>query len=520
MAKAKKPLNRKRSPDPADRQAFQAWLLDHPREWWMVIAARSALRTLPLLIEDDKHLPDAVLPVVRAVAIARFAAKYPKRIFAAVYPASVAASAVWEYRASAAGSAAASAAAVIGRPSHGDDGSLVRSAAAFAAASAASYAPTPAKHDVQLLSDQVLTVEQLAASPLWPHLPPPRIRGAWQELAQALRTSGDHWSVWIDWYDDALGDASYKMTEAEDAAFTDIPGELPWGEGAEAVNTEIARRLRALTLARLAEVASPQPSKTDKNQLHAGPNHPFDVPNAHDDLSTLPLRQRNLIKGMLRDLPKNAPEHVKGFLRSYDDELKSRGAQPILGLLQDDADIIAAAVAATRAEDEWLEAGMRKAFDRFAENHQQFVTHFPLDADREKLYADTLVNEAEATGKKFIEPFEKVAEAARAAHQAGTATDDFMMVIDKMTEFARVVSTQPPAASRDRQVAASPEIKVSSEDRIEPVTTKKRVILGSLGFFTGTLGVASSAVTLTTTPYANLPEALRSAIEMLSRLLH
>jgi hypothetical protein len=157
---------------------------------------------------------------------------------------------------------------------------------------------------------------------------------------------------------------------------------------------------------------------------------------------------------------------------------------------------------------------MRKAFDRFTENHQQFVTHFPLDAEREKLYADTPVNEAEATGIKFVEPFEKVAEAARAAHQAGTTTDDFLMVIDKMTEFARVVSTQPPASSSNQQGYARPE------DRTKAVTTKKRVILGSLGFFTGTLGLTSSAVTLATVQYANLPEALRSAIEMLSRLLH
>src|SRR6202008_4352734 len=116
------------------------------------------------------------------------------------------------------------------------------------------------------------------------------------------------------------------------------------------------------------------------------------IPEVDDDLAELPFRQRNLIKNILRDLPENAPKHLKDFLRSYDDELKARGTQPMLGILRDDADIIAAAVHAPRAEDEWLEAGMRKAFGRFAENHQHIIDHYPLDPKREETYAATDVD--------------------------------------------------------------------------------------------------------------------------------
>jgi hypothetical protein len=310
----------------------------------------------------------------------------------------------------------------------------------------------------------------LARDGLWPISAPAELEEAWRLLSFELVNLGPHWQVWIDWYRNvALPEPHEGNTETEDAAFTDVHDELPWDEGADAVNTEIARRLKVLRegteikptiparrrnaesrkariLTQLAKVVSPQPYLTDKNQLDAGPNRRFDIPDAHDDLSTLPLRQRNLVKVILHDLPANAPMHLQHCLISYDEELKSRGAQPILGLLQDDADIVAAAVDAPRAANEWLEPSMRKAFDLFERNHQLFVSHFPLDAEREALYANTPVNEVDATGRGFVEPFEKVAEAARTAHRAGTATDDFMMVIDKMTEFARVVSTQLPVS--------------------------------------------------------------------------
>lgn len=525
-------------PDPGNFDAFSDWLEKQPREWSVTIAARVALRVLPLA-RTSENPASLILSTFRATAIARFAAKYPNRATASA--ASAAASAVTsvgsfpvtsavEAVTDAAYAASVSAAVV--------KAAIDAGAAAASAASADDHANAATKSDAERLHRKELTAVELARDPLWPGLPPPRIGGMWQGLVQQLSTQAAHWSVWIDWYDDVVSGAAHD--EAEDAAFTDIPDELPWDDGAEAVNTEIARRLRMLresgafepavpvsrldsetkktrTIARLAEVTSPQPSITDTGQLDAGPNQPFDVPTVADDLSTLPIRQRNIIKGILRDLPANAPRHLKDFLRSYDDELKARGAQPILGLLKDGADIIAAAVGAPRAADEWLEPGIRKAFDRFGENHILFVEHFPLDAEREAVYARTLLDEGGATGKKLVEPFEGVARAVREAHKVGAATDDFLMAVDKMTELARVLSTQPPPPPSDLKRSAPDEIKVSSEDRIQPVSVKKRAILGSLGFFERTYNLAGSTVTIA--GYAGIAEALRPAIEMLSRFL-
>jgi hypothetical protein len=54
---------------------------------------------------------------------------------------------------------------------------------------------------------------------------------------------GKHWSIWTRWYDRIL--EGRVATIAEDAAFTDLPGDLPWDQGAEAVNTKIAARVEA-----------------------------------------------------------------------------------------------------------------------------------------------------------------------------------------------------------------------------------------------------------------------------------
>lgn len=536
-------------PDPKDRKAFQNWLEKQPREWSVTIAARAALRVLPLV--HAKDLPLIALQVFRATAITRFAAKYPNRTIevSLVADAGKGADAVifanlTEASANVTYAVSEAAYTAYGGSASAHYTSNVLASAVQASASAASAIYSAVKQDALRLDHDVLTAGQLARDQLWPIPAPAELDEAWQRLRMELHALGHHWQVWIDWYQNvALHEAHRGITEAEDAAFTDIPGILPWDDGAEAVNTEIARRLQALreggtlepfisapkldsedqktrTIARLAEIASPQPSITDDGRLDAGPNQPFDVPTIDEDLSTLPVRQRNLIKVILADLPKNAPKHLKSSLRSYDDELKVRGAQPILGLLKDDADIIAAAVAASRAEDEWLEPGMCKAFDRFDENHTLFVEHFPLDAEREAVYAGTPLDEDHATGRKLIEPFEMVAKAAQEAHKAGAATDDFLAVIDKMTEFARVVSSQPPASSPNRQSSVpSSEIKISPEDRIQPVTTKKRVILGALGFFERTYALIGTTVTIATASYAGMAEALKPAIEMLSRLL-
>jgi hypothetical protein len=291
-------------PDPKNSEAFRDWLAKQPREWSVTVAARAALRVLPLANGAN------VLSVFRATAIARFAAKYPNQAIATAAVTTAAAVASFS-AASAATPSAVKAAA------YAADAANAYGAYAGPAALATTHAGdvnvavySAVKHDAQRLHDGVLTAEQLAGDQLWPISAPTEFAEAWQWLLMELHARGEHWQVWTDWYQNiALHEPHRGISKAEDAAYTDIPGELPWAVGypggdggdAAAVNKAIAVRLEPLrkrgavlsgipvpkldsahqkteTLARLAEIVSPLPTITDRGQLHAGPNQPFDVP--------------------------------------------------------------------------------------------------------------------------------------------------------------------------------------------------------------------------------------------------
>jgi hypothetical protein len=271
MAKSTKALLGKgEGPNPNDRQAFSNWLAKRPHQWSVTIAVRAALRVLPLLRGPNN--PEATtLSAFRATAIARFAARFPNN---AIETAAVAAAAASSRDVPAAASFAATAAAAVSRDAR--DGPSAATAASFgvSAAAAAAFTATATavsamfsavKQDAEQLHDRRLTPEQLATVPLWPKLSPRDIGGAWRELAQELRARGDHWSVWIDWYDDVLAGAPHLgNSEAQDAAYTDVVGELPWEAGAEAVNMEIARRLAELSSAAVIPDQSPAPVRVEE----------------------------------------------------------------------------------------------------------------------------------------------------------------------------------------------------------------------------------------------------------------
>jgi hypothetical protein len=177
------------------------------------------------------------------------------------------------------------------------------------------------------------------------------------------------------------------------------------------------------------------------------------------------------------------------------------------------AEIIEATIGAPYARREWLEDGMCAPFKLFSDNHVLFVKHFPLDPEREELYALTPVDESSETGSKLSGPFEEVAAATVEANNGTLTTDDFRKVVEKMAEFAKVISSLPPTAySRD---GGLPTV-----DLIPPASTKKRLILSGLGFFERAYDLLDTTVTLASTPEGiALLTGLRNAVDALSKLL-
>jgi hypothetical protein len=272
-------------------------------------------------------------------------------------------------------------------------------------------------------------------------------------------------------------------------------------------------------------MASPAPSLTADGRLDAGPNQPYDVPTADNDLPTLPLRQQAIIATILESLPGNAPRQLKKSLENYDDELKIRGVQPILGLLKDMAAIIEADVGAPAAMREWLEEGMQEAFKRFAENHALFVKHFPLDPEREELYESTSVDESEASGPALSAPFEDVANATINAKKAGLTTDGFAKIVDKLAELVKVISTlpAPPPDSSSLPAKYGRETAEESESSISPVavSAKKRALLSGFGFIERAYNLMGSTATLIGTEEGKaLLATFGKALASLSKLIN
>jgi hypothetical protein len=234
-----------------NEEDLKAWLQGKPPEVWAALAARAALRVLPVVGNAGHyrgdHTRDIVLPVFRAVTVSWSAAKYPAHADELLDAHRDAGSIAGHARHSPADGRAA---ATVG-------GRAATAAAGFAALSAASDDDSAACEAVANAADadsavwsavstdaarieEGVTASLMICSPLWPDGQPDGLRSLWQDMKEMLLDAEQDWEVWTGWYDDRL--AGSVRDEERELAYVRIENDL-WEQDPATVNAEIVRRI-------------------------------------------------------------------------------------------------------------------------------------------------------------------------------------------------------------------------------------------------------------------------------------
>jgi hypothetical protein len=255
-------------PDLSSQDSGLSWLIEiqpaqHRNECGMVMAARAALRVLPLLSLDrsNGHMVSSslILSAFRELSRCWALAAYPDRDHE--LKASYGFNAFQGQHASRSGVSAAAEESVVyasnaaygsifgAGESDGSSPPMLRAAAnAVAKASEADsmVAPTPTRAEDPPYNwdasqiDLGMSARVLASEPLWPNDEPYWLESGWSRMKAELRALNEGWEVWTDWYEARL--SGEQADETEEIIRATIPIEV-FAQGPAATNRYIAEHL-------------------------------------------------------------------------------------------------------------------------------------------------------------------------------------------------------------------------------------------------------------------------------------
>lgn len=237
------------------REELREWLKGRDKQTCVAIAARIALRVVPLLEKTAyKHSDVIILPSLYAISTSWFAGRRPNQEVGSAAALAAATSDAGRTAAAAYGVAltANSAARTAAPPTVFDStGIVAANAAVYTALTADTVAVNAANilnvwqgisGDVTFL-EEGQTVEALMERPLFLGDMDSELKKRWQSMKEALLSLDENWQVWTNWYEDRLVGGPRPngrlVIEALERERVLIPDE-DWKKGAAHVNALIA----------------------------------------------------------------------------------------------------------------------------------------------------------------------------------------------------------------------------------------------------------------------------------------
>ncbi len=235
------------------REDVERRLNSKPREWAFVVAARSALRVVPMLgIGLNKHIQNESGSSTRELILPTFRRLSVSWVAAAWSVVNVVPSSEKYYSSSNSSSAnfaadaaieASNAIVAIAEPASYAANSIVF-AVRSVGASHADYIWNAVWADIAALESNGplnLRPSDLAIQALWATGVPGWANGYWLAFKRALLEENDDWNVWTDWYEARLNGAQGEFPIADiESARASVP-ETIWSQSPRVVNAYIRR---------------------------------------------------------------------------------------------------------------------------------------------------------------------------------------------------------------------------------------------------------------------------------------
>lgn len=251
--------------DIEDRDSFDRWALNKPREWLLTVASRAALRTLPIALDSRRYRAGIsrqrlASSIFRLVAISWGAVKCP------IYETATAIRAIEDARlldstdSTRADTISAlrsinSAAATAADGGYSVTSSVLSSVAAAGAISGDAKAGQAIWAEIRADSfdlENTFDHIQVLSKPLWRTKPPQWFSDQWIESKDELNKLGSY-TLWIDWYNRRLDGQKFTFPVKDEYAEAEINRRLFsqshswWLRPPQMINTDIASWISELS---------------------------------------------------------------------------------------------------------------------------------------------------------------------------------------------------------------------------------------------------------------------------------